>query len=164
MVIMFIVLVLFSVDRLVVRRRNLVIRLGRRIQNLLRLPEWMRLIADEHPGMMDKDIRTGATVLVFSLLWIGRDVDYVFRKGTKWEPGQLFFVVPLVVYAAITWVVLLRAKRRLCRRVSPDTPLVEYEGYEKEQTILELDPSEGDGGWEGQLERFSDRRKRTCLP
>lgn len=70
------------------------------------------------------------------------------RKGTVWDPVQLVFVVPPAFGLPVTWLALVRAKRHLVGHVSSDTPLVEYEGYEKQLT---LNATEGDPGLQAQL-------------
>ncbi|KAB5543033.1 hypothetical protein GE09DRAFT_1134342 [Coniochaeta sp. 2T2.1] len=115
----------------------------------------MRLFADADPGMMNKDIRTGGIVLVF-------DIGLVSLGTWLWNlddplAGRAAILVgfgPAAFISSITWFALLRSKRLLVCQTQSDVPLVEYSGYEKEQTV---DPTEGDDVWPNGPPRFSRR-------
>jgi len=47
-----------------VERRELVIWWGRKTQNLLRIPQCLRVFADTDPGMLDADIRSAVCMLI----------------------------------------------------------------------------------------------------
>jgi hypothetical protein len=59
----FLLAVVRAIDKYIVPRRDSIIRRGRQLQDLLRLPECICIFAKTDPGMPDRDIRFSAEVL-----------------------------------------------------------------------------------------------------
>ena len=111
----------FLIDRQIVQRRDLVVRLGRRAQDIFHLPEWMCVFTAEDPGMSYNNIRMSASLLGFSYLW----VPFAFfllmpMKGTIWDPWVLGLgVVNPACFSFFTWLTLIFLKGRQDRQSGP---------------------------------------------
>jgi hypothetical protein len=128
-----VVLTMLFVNKCILTRRNAIVRHGRRLQDLFGLPEWMRIFANEEPGMTNEDICRAGFVLVILLLLNGLCfAATVYEEGTIWHSGLLMAIVLTALVLSGTWLKLVLAKQDLEDRTMPDRlPLVEYEGFEK---------------------------------
>lgn len=101
------------VERQIVQRRDLVIRYGRRLQRFLRLPEYMCVVSETDPGMLDQDIRIGAELLCFLCVPMcvsGLVLAVAF--GTLGHPVVIgLTIVGPGCIAVIAWLVLILRKR-----------------------------------------------------
>ncbi|KAK3938762.1 hypothetical protein QBC46DRAFT_439664 [Diplogelasinospora grovesii] len=140
----FLTVIVVIIDKQIVQRRDVVIRRGRQLQNLLRLPEWMRVFSETDPGMLDKDIRTSAECLAASSLSAGLGVTAALAKGTLWDFWALSLGVAIpVCINIVVWLMLIHSKRRQSRA----QPLLIGNGYRsKEQGGRHYDHSAGDLG------------------
>jgi hypothetical protein len=146
----YVALAAYIIDTHLVQRRERVVRVGRRVQNLLHLPGWMRVFTETDPGMLNKDIRSAAQGLSWSVLIAFFGFLVALTKGTIWDPWvlSLGFAIPFSMNILI-WLELVYFRRRLARRLESERlSLVEHEGYAKERAIPTVDPGEGDWGLE----------------
>ncbi|KAI6084140.1 hypothetical protein F4821DRAFT_177838 [Hypoxylon rubiginosum] len=105
---------LHIVDKLIVQRRELVIRLGRQAQRILHVPECLRVFSDEEPGMLDGDIRMAGTCLIISYLIATTPFLVATLLGASlWGPGTwtLGIANPLCV-SIVVLVELIKSKRK----------------------------------------------------
>ncbi|KAL7624671.1 hypothetical protein AAE478_006241 [Parahypoxylon ruwenzoriense] len=109
--------VLFIIEKQIVQRRELVIRLGRQAQRILHMPECLCVFTEEEPGMLDSDIRMAGTCLSISYLFASLAVlgattlRASFRDPWVWTFG---IAIPLCV-SMLVWLMLIESKRRrLC--------------------------------------------------
>ena len=107
-------MIVVLIDKQIVQRREVVIRRGRQLQNLLRLPQWMRVFTETDPGMLDGDIRMSAEILAMSSLIAGLGATVALAKETPWDPYVLSLgaVVPTCINV-ILWLSLIQSRRRL---------------------------------------------------
>ncbi|KAI2618604.1 hypothetical protein GGS26DRAFT_595896 [Hypomontagnella submonticulosa] len=109
--------VIYTIDKQIVQRRDVLVRYGRQVQKTLDLPDCICVFTAEDPGMADDDIRLAGMFLSFSLFFaclvtFGR----VSSRGTIWDPYVLGFgVVNPVCTFILVWLMLILAKRRRLR-------------------------------------------------
>ncbi|KAH8683493.1 hypothetical protein BGZ61DRAFT_534934 [Ilyonectria robusta] len=112
----FLTLCVIAIDKHIVGRRDTVVRLGRQCQDLLRVPECMRVFADVDPGMQNGEIRMAAEFLGLAGLLNALGVLILVAKGTFWcTPAWCIGAVFPGVLVLVLWTALLVSKRRLLR-------------------------------------------------
>ncbi|KAI1773128.1 hypothetical protein F4818DRAFT_443488 [Hypoxylon cercidicola] len=105
----------YIIDKLIVQRRELVVRLGRGAQRILHIPECLCVFIEEELGMLDSDIRMTGTLLSFTYLIAGLAV--VVRPagagGDLWGPWICIFGISFPLgMSLLAWFMLLLSKRR----------------------------------------------------
>ncbi|KAH7002307.1 hypothetical protein EDB80DRAFT_809239 [Ilyonectria destructans] len=112
----FLTVCVILIDKHIVGRRDTVVRLGRQCQDLLRVPECMRVFADIDPGMQNREIRMAAEMLGLAGLLNAFGVLILVAKGTFLStPAWCIGAVAPCVLVLVLWVMLLVSKRRLLR-------------------------------------------------
>lgn len=103
------------VDRLIIQRRESIIRWIRKTQDFLRLPECLRVWADIDPGMLEEDVRIGAEVLFGAGLFFNLGLLILWASsGPATLSGWIFWFGIPACMVIVMWVVLaLRLRRRL---------------------------------------------------
>ncbi|KAK5652631.1 hypothetical protein OQA88_10224 [Cercophora sp. LCS_1] len=108
------------VDRNIVPRRNIIVRRGRAIQNALHISRHICVFADEEPGMLDKDIRLAAEVLVLAGFFSNFALLILVLDPREVTPYWLLFIPGIVIPGCLLfflWLYLVKSKRRLEARL-----------------------------------------------
>jgi hypothetical protein len=92
----------FVTDKYIIKNRDSLIQTGRRLQDRLHLPEWMRLIADEEPGMMNTVMRGAGLSFISGLLWITFSVAGACYFGSLSDEAMCALVSPLLYFGLLT--------------------------------------------------------------
>jgi hypothetical protein len=104
------------IDKQVVQRRDIVIRRGRQLQDLLRIPQCIQVITDTDPGMPDGEIRMSAEFLGLCCFISAFGLVLALAKGRIWDPWVLSFGATAPGYLlSVLWLVLVVSKRRRMR-------------------------------------------------
>ncbi|EQL01005.1 hypothetical protein OCS_03279 [Ophiocordyceps sinensis CO18] len=109
------------INRHLVSRREAVTRHGRRLQQLLRIPEYLHVFSDSDPGILDGDIIFGVQWLIAAGLSSASGAALALLGAPLWHPSVLGFglVVPSCV-VGIIWLMLAHTNRvRSRERVPP---------------------------------------------
>ncbi|KAK1752611.1 hypothetical protein QBC47DRAFT_363358 [Echria macrotheca] len=108
-------------NRHVVKRREPIIRWGRRAQNALRLPRALRVIADIEPGMEDLTIEFAASMAVFigAVFMDGLGAFILYPPG--WRRNKICVGMMAIypgIMTAILWTILVLARYTLEKRLA----------------------------------------------
>jgi hypothetical protein len=123
---------IYVIETQIIKRRNLLVRYGRKCQKALRLPKRMCIFAETDPGILQTDIRMGILCLGSAWGFVGAGALVATATGTIWNPLVLGLgVVAPGFFVGILWLVLAASRRRL------EMPLSESE-------ILRIDRRGGD--------------------
>ncbi|KAI2466014.1 hypothetical protein F4781DRAFT_407222 [Annulohypoxylon bovei var. microspora] len=130
----------FVADRYIVQHREAIVRGGRRVQNALHLPGFLRVIADTEPGILKKELRRAGEFALGASFISGIGTLFAALKGTFWDAVVLvpFLIIPLCIYIVV-WIKLICAKRKLMREGwnGKEDDFVGVEGREEENSGLE---------------------------
>ncbi|KAI0894990.1 hypothetical protein F4806DRAFT_471374 [Annulohypoxylon nitens] len=111
---------LYISEKLFVRQRALIIRGGRLIQKILHIPEFLCVVTEEEPGMLDHDIRLAGTCLMFSYLVASPGIWCIIKVWDLiWNP--LFFICAVanpICTSLVVWIMLILSKRERLRRTT----------------------------------------------
>ncbi|KAI1739480.1 hypothetical protein F4680DRAFT_448858 [Xylaria scruposa] len=107
------VAIVIVIDKLVVRRRDGIVRIVRRVQATLRIPPCLSVVSDIDPGITDEALRCGTELAVF--LGLGSLILFivVLMVGKLKTPRG--FIAGIVAPAFITisvWIYFIRARKR----------------------------------------------------
>ena len=149
----FLTAAVYVIEKHIVQRRDSVILRGRQLQDLLRLPECMRVFSETDPGMPDKDIRQGAEVLSICGFVSALGGLSALTKWTIWDPWVMVpgVAVPGSAFCLL-WLGLALSKRHRLRSQTSTTG----EGYHATRTLLNKEQAgqrAGEGGRDLELER-----------
>lgn len=121
------------IENHIVYRRHIVIKIGRQIQHRLKIPECLRVITAEDPGLTDVDIRISTFMLCCSFFLAALAFCLVMLGGSLSD--NWIFCIAVVnpcCVCVLVWLRLILGKRRRLSRTN---------------TYEELE-SEGDPGFE----------------
>ena len=101
------------IDTQIVPRRDTIIRHGRHIQNMLRIPTWARVFTDTDPGMPDMDIQLAAKFIFMAFTFFAVGVLFAFMRGSFSSVSSLAFmgVIPGCLLTLL-WVGMAFSRRR----------------------------------------------------
>ena len=106
---------------LVLPRRDLIIRCGRKAQDLLHLPEGMRAFSRTDPGMTDSEIIVGAKGFMSAGLIFAALLAAAIGRGTIWYPPTIIIIsIFPAILLPMTWFTLVGMKND---RVEHDVPI-----------------------------------------
>lgn len=100
-------------DWLVMRRKESIIRNGRRIQEFLHLPECLQIFAKNDPGMRDRQLQRSSHVLAFIWLFQVSGLLAALGTGKVWSLVVLIpgVVIPFCLFSILyLWLVTSRRK------------------------------------------------------
>ncbi|KAI1112323.1 hypothetical protein F5Y14DRAFT_453147 [Nemania sp. NC0429] len=108
--------ILVMVDKLVVRRRDAVVRSLRRLQAALHLPTGLHVVSDTEPGITNQTLRLGAELVVFNGICsfgIFAIAEAVWKVKSVWAHVAAI-AIPACMTAAV-WIYFICARRRFDR-------------------------------------------------
>lgn len=110
-----------SIDTLVVRHADAIIRRGRQIPITLHLPTWTRVFSDEDPGTPTTDLQNAGQLLGVAALLFSLGVLVAFMAGTvlHWFTLAIGLGFPACIISILWLKLALSNRRRLSRRRSP---------------------------------------------
>jgi len=156
------------VKRLILPRRDLLVRRGRQIQTLLRVPESVHIFAATDPGILEEDLQTAAELLLVAalfalpstlmLLYALCSVSLSHKQRVRLAVSGISFLIPTFSIVICAWVILVFARRRLVAK--------KFEGGVRYRCEKAMQPSPA-GPQSIQMHHLrespADCEKRDCL-
>jgi hypothetical protein len=106
---------------LLLPRRDLIIRCGRKAQDVLHLPEGIRAFSRTDPGMTDREIVFGAKLFMATGLVVVAMLARTIELGTVWYPSSILAIgICPALFLLLVWFLLVGMEND---RVEHDIPI-----------------------------------------
>ncbi|KLU89234.1 hypothetical protein MAPG_08208 [Magnaporthiopsis poae ATCC 64411] len=117
----FLSLLVIGIDKFVIPRRDAIVRLGRRVQDHLRLPGFACIFSEADPGILERHLRTSCLLALITCIYLSLGLLVVVLERPQHPVAWIFALgVPLSALMGI-WAWLACAKRRIDRGNARDT-------------------------------------------
>ncbi|KAI1354187.1 hypothetical protein F5Y01DRAFT_321841 [Xylaria sp. FL0043] len=128
-------------DRLIVQRRELIVRIGRRLQTIIHLPQCLCAFTAHDPGISKRSLRNSCFLIMFSLT-ISSVMALAICFG---GPGALIIGLSImnpIVCSLIVWIVLAITKQSENSSSLDQTPSNLEKGTRSSEAVEDDDEAE----------------------